>query len=124
MVDSDSIDPRRGRPAAKHLAVYLNDHLAGSLAGLEFAKYLESGGFDAAIVDVAATLRRDIAADRQVLEDVMRYLGVEESRERHAATWLVEKLAELKARWDDPTNGPLRLLEIADASWQRDLPSA
>jgi hypothetical protein len=116
MVNGPSIrSPRPAHSGTKHLAVYLNDHLAGSTAGLELATYLEAGHFGARTADVAATLRRDIAADRHVLEDLMKQLGVEENRARQATAWLGEKVAELKARWDDPADGPLRLLEIAEA---------
>jgi hypothetical protein len=117
MVGGDSIGSHRNRshPATKHLAAYLNDHMAGSVAGLELVRYLENGDFGARVVEVATTLRRDIAADRQLLAELMRQVGAEENHQRQATVWLGEKLAELKARWDDPTDGSLRLLEIAEA---------
>jgi hypothetical protein len=97
------------------LAIYLNDHLAGSLAGLELATYLETVDFPRGAADVAAQLREDIAADRQQLEAIIERLDVKESYPRQVATWLLEKIAELKARWDDRSEGALRLLEILEA---------
>jgi hypothetical protein len=99
----------------KHLATYLNDHLAGSSVALELLEHLESKHAGSEIGRFAAALRADIAADRRELEELMRRLHVDESRTRKASAWLTEKLTELKLRLDDPKGGSLRLLEIFDA---------
>jgi hypothetical protein len=101
--------------AHQELATYLNDHFAGSLAGVELAKYLERGGFGDEVSDTAAALRLEIAADRDVLEGLIRSLGFAPSGTRQAATWLMKKAAELKARWDDPSARGLGLLEMLEA---------
>ena len=101
--------------AEKHIATYLNDHLAGSTAALELLEHLESAHDSAEVVRFAAELRADVAADRQELEALMDRLQVAQSRTRRAAAWLTEKASELKLRWDDRASGALHLLEALDA---------
>lgn len=99
--------------AEKHLSVYLNDHLAGGVAALELLAHLERA--HAEIARVASGLHADVTADHQELETLMRRAGIGASRARQATAWLIEKVAELKVRVDDPTDGALRLLETLEA---------
>ena len=48
-------------------------------------------------------------------QELMQRAGVRQSRPRQAAAWITEKIAELKLRLDDPTDGSLRLLESLEA---------
>lgn len=100
---------------ADYLATYLNDHLSGSEAALELLDHVSTthGGQPAA--RFAAELRGEIAADRQELESLMARLDVPRSHLRTMAAWLSEKLARLKLRADDRSDGPLHLLEVWDA---------
>src|SRR5215212_3329376 len=104
-----------GYMAEKHIATYLNDHLAGSTAALELLEHLESAHAGTEVVRFAAELRADVAADRQELEALMDRLQVAQSRTRRATAWLAEKASELKLRWEDRSGGPLHLLEALDA---------
>lgn len=88
----------------KELNSYLNDHLAGSISALELiAHWVEIqkgeplGGF-------FAEIERQIKADQDTLRDVMRSLGVEESRLRQAGAWAAEKVgrARLIIAGDEP----------------------
>jgi len=101
--------------AEKHIATYLNDHLAGSTAALELLEHLEASHAGTEVARFAAELRAEVAADRGELERLMERLEVSESRTRKATAWLAEKGSELKLRWDDLTGGALRLLEALDA---------
>jgi len=101
--------------ADKHLATYLNDHLAGAVAGLELLEHLETAHAGTDMGRFAAELRADVAADRQELEAVMERLDAGASRTRRASAWLAEKATELKLRLDDPAGGALRLLEALEA---------
>src|SRR5262245_37760811 len=101
--------------ADEHLATYLNDHLACSVAALELLEYIERANPDTPEGQFAAWLRADIAADRQELEALMARLQVAVSRQRKAAAWLAEKLTELKLRLDDPSAGAMRRLEFFEA---------
>lgn len=99
----------------KHIATYLNDHLAGSTVALELLEHLEAAHTSEEVVRFAADLRADVAADRGELEALMDRLQVAQSRTRRAAAWLTEKASELKLRWDDRASGALHLLEALDA---------
>jgi hypothetical protein len=93
--------------ANERLAIYLNDHLAGSVIALEM---LEDLADDPEIAD----LRREILADREVLERILSRTGAEVSQPRQAAAWLTEKLGDVKLYLDDPEQGALRRLEMLE----------
>jgi hypothetical protein len=98
--------------AHRHLDTYLNDHLAGSTAGLEILdRFRTSGGSE----DWASALRDAIVADRHELEKLMQAACVARSALRQTAGWMTEKLAEFKTRLDDPAAGPLQRLELLEA---------
>ena len=93
--------------ANERLAIYLNDHLAGSVIALEM---LEDLADDPELAD----LRREILADRDVLERLLGRTGAEISQPRQAAAWLTEKLGDVKLYLDDPDQGALRRLEMLE----------
>jgi hypothetical protein len=85
------------------LAIYLNDHLAGSTAGVELARRLRGSNeddpqFGPALAEVCA----EIEADREALKAVMDRLGVGQSKIKPLAAVLAERLGRLKL------NGRLR----------------
>ncbi|MGV1049124.1 MAG: hypothetical protein ACOYD4_11440 [Solirubrobacterales bacterium] len=84
------------------LAIYLNDHLAGSAAGVEMARRTRAGNADTEFGEPLGVLCREIEADRESLESVMEELGVTRSRIKPAIGWLAEKLGRVKL------NGQLR----------------
>jgi hypothetical protein len=98
-----------------HLSTYLNDHLAGATAALELLEHLQSWYAGTDVAQTAADLLRDISADVEVLEDVMKRLDVSQSIPRRIAGWIGEKVANLKLKLDDPGAKGLRLLESAEA---------
>lgn len=99
----------------EHLATYLNDHLAGSVAALELLTHLEAAYAGTPVEPFLSELRADVAADSQELEALMGRLHVSENLPRKAVAWLTEKVTQLKLRLDDPTGGALRLLEALEA---------
>ena len=99
----------------KHLATYLNDHLAGSVAALELLSHLCGAYANTDVAEFAERLRADIAADRGQLEELMERLNISRSATRRVSAWVGEKFVELKLRFDDVGAGPLRLLEATDA---------
>jgi hypothetical protein len=101
--------------AHKHLATYLNDHLAGSVAGLELLAQLEGAQGSGEAARVAAVLRAEIEEDQQALQALMERLQITQSPSRRAVAWLGEKMTQLKLRLDDPGEGDLRLLEMLEA---------
>ena len=98
----------------EYLEIYLNDHLAGSVAALELLEHLELAFRDTGVGRFAAELRVDVEQDREELEALMLELGIAESSSRKVTAWLTERVTELKLRWDDG-EGALRLLEAFEA---------
>lgn len=85
------------------LAIYLNDHLAGSTVGVELARRLRGSNegdpeFGPALTEICA----EIEADRETLKEVMDRLGVDQSKLKPLAATLGERLGRLKP------NGQLR----------------
>jgi hypothetical protein len=101
--------------AQKHLATYLNDHLAGSVTLLEMLAHLASAYAGSDVERFARELRNEVIADREELEGLMTKWGVGQSPPRKASAWLAEKFAEVKLRMDDPAGGALHLLEAIEA---------
>lgn len=99
----------------EHLATYLNDHLAGSVAAVKLLEHLETTYRDSPVSPFALALRTDIEADRGELEGLMARLDVTESGPRKATAWLAERVTQLKLRVDDKAGGTLRLLESLEA---------
>ena len=102
----------------EYLAIYLNDHLAGSLIAIEILEHLETEASDS-MPDLPA-LKADIEADRQQLKMLMDRLGITESRVRKLTSWIAEQVTEAKFEADDESRGILRRLERLEAPWYRD----
>lgn len=98
-----------------HLATYLNDHLAGAVAAIELLGHLAAVQAGTALEPVLSEVRAEVASDRQVLEALMARLQITQSRPRQATAWLAEKTTQIKLLLDDPSGGPLRLLEGLEA---------
>lgn len=101
--------------ANDHLATYLNDHLAGSVAALKLLKNIERAYAGKPAAAFVTALRADIEEDKRELESLMRRLQVSESATRKATAWIAERVAQLKLRLDDKARGSLRLLESLEA---------
>jgi hypothetical protein len=84
------------------LAIYLNDHLAGSVAGVETARRARASNEGTEFGAPLAALGAEIESDRETLETVMEELQVTRSRIKPAIGWVGEKLGRLKP------NGQLR----------------
>jgi hypothetical protein len=88
----------------KELGSYLNDHLAGSVSALELIAHWEHVHKGEPLGRFFAETEREIKADQDRLRDVMRSLGVEESKLRQAGAWAAEKVgrARLMIAGDEP----------------------
>jgi hypothetical protein len=82
----------------------LNDHLAGAVAALELLADLREQHKDEPLGKLLGILRGEIEADKEVLREVMRFLGIEESTVRQTGAWAAEKVARmrLKIAGDEP----------------------
>jgi hypothetical protein len=98
---------------SKLLKTYLQDHHAGSTAGLELARRAAGANED---TDYGAELERiagEIAADREALERVMAHLDVSPSRVKDTGAWVFEKVGRLKPNDRLLSYSPLsRVIEI------------
>jgi hypothetical protein len=88
----------------KELDSYLNDHLAGSVGALELLAHWADVHKGETLGNFFAEIEREIEADQDTLRDIMRTLGVEESKVRKAGAWAAEKFgrAQLIIAGDEP----------------------
>ncbi|CAN5500290.1 hypothetical protein BH18VER1_BH18VER1_07640 [soil metagenome] len=80
----------------KNLSIYLNDHLAGSLAALELIEHVASNYPDSHLETFLGELHAEVSADQDVLRDLLNTFEAQESTVRKAGAWLAEKLGEVK----------------------------
>lgn len=80
----------------KLLAIYLNDHLAGAVVGVELAKRCARNNEGTPLGDFLERLRTEVDEDRQSLEDLMATLDVAKSPLKASGAWLAEKVGRLK----------------------------
>ena len=89
-------------PSHVLLAIYLNDHLAGSTGGRDLSRRSAASNGGTPYEPFLSRLAREIVEDRRSLLAIMDALGVRVDRLKAAAAWGGEKLGRLKL------NGQLR----------------
>jgi hypothetical protein len=94
-----------------HLAIYLNDHLAGSTGGVELARRAASNNAGTDYGRVLDDIAREIDEDRATLATLMDRLGVGRDRVKTTAAWLAEKAGRLKPNGHLLSYSPLSRLE-------------
>jgi hypothetical protein len=95
------------------LRIYLRDHHAASLGGLELVKRTLGNNRGTSFEPALERLAGDIEEDRQTLLGVMQRLGVSPDPVKQSAVWAMEKLARLKLNGRVLEYSPLsRLLEL------------
>jgi hypothetical protein len=80
----------------KDLDSYLNDHLAGSISALELIAHWVEAHKGEPLGNFFVEIEREIKADQETLRDVMRALGIEESKLRQAGAWAAEKVGRAR----------------------------
>jgi hypothetical protein len=104
-------------PTGDKLGIYLNDHLAGSTAGLELARRAASNNEGTPYGAVLAEVAAEIAEDRDSLLEVMGRMSVGRDQLKVAGAWGAEKLGRLKLNGSLLSYSPLsRLVEIEGLS--------
>ena len=93
------------------LTTYLNDHLAGAVAGLELLDHLVHLLKEGPAGVELLAIRNEVEEDQKVLQNLLHEIGGAESRVRQAAAWLTEKVGRAKLRFDDAGGGDLHILE-------------
>lgn len=80
----------------KALVIYLQDHLAGSTAGVNLARRIAKSNEDTSVGRTLALVASEIEADREALIKLMQALRIPPSRVKNAGAWLAERAARLK----------------------------
>jgi hypothetical protein len=93
------------------LAVYVNDHLAGSTAGLTLMDDLASRAEGTALAPKLRTLAAEVREDQQLLRETLDRLAAGERRVVQAAAWLGEKVHEKRLALAARNHPALGLLE-------------
>src|SRR2546430_3826036 len=98
-------------PGRQGLHLYLNDHLAGSVAAIEMVDNLIEHHPEDRFGPFFRDLRNEIHADQEKLRDLIRKVGAEESAIRKAGAWLAEKFG--RAKFGDADNS-IELLQALE----------
>lgn len=93
---SDRTEEVRRPPADRLLQIYLNDHLAGSVAGKELVDRCLGNNPDGPLGDFLRRLQGELVEDQTALRGVLESFGGTENLAKEAAGWLAEKLGRLK----------------------------
>jgi hypothetical protein len=80
----------------QYLRIYLNDHLAGAVAGVELAKRVAGNNKGTEFFDELETLRTDIQEDRDRLMKLMNQLDIPQNPVKPPVSWIAEKIGRLK----------------------------
>jgi len=94
----------------KDLDSYLNDHLAGSISALELIAHWADVHKGEPLGSFFVETEREIKADQDTLRDVMRTLGVAESKIRQAGAWAAEKVGRARLMIAGDEQGSLGLV--------------
>lgn len=100
--------------SSKNLALYLNDHLAGSVGARELLAHLSEVYRDQPLGRFFVELDTEVAARQALLRELMRELELAESSVRQTAAWLAEKISRFKLG-SAGANDPLSLFESLEA---------
>jgi hypothetical protein len=86
----------------RHLAIYLNDHLAGATGGVGRARSAREANEGTEFHEPLARICREVEEDRESLLAIMSDLGIDRSRVKVAVAGLAERAGRFKP------NGQLR----------------
>jgi hypothetical protein len=96
---------------AKHLATYMKDHFAGSVAAVELLDHLISSNRGKIHEQIFIQLRQEVGEDQEVLRGLLDDLDSGSGALRNTTAFLSEKLARIKLLLEDPSGGQLARLE-------------
>jgi hypothetical protein len=97
-----------GRPrAGRFLGIYLNDHLAGSTAGVRLARRLAKRHHTLTAGPTLASISREIDEDRAAFLAILERLGVPRRLYKITIGWVAELLARAKTNGRALRRSPL-----------------
>ena len=98
---------------ANYLAIYLNDHFAGSTVGQELSKRAAGQNRGTPLGDFLQKIHEEIAEDRRVLREIMDALDVTEDHIKTIGARVGERIGRLKPNGHLLSYSPLsRLVEL------------
>ena len=97
--------------AKKALEVYLNDHLAGSVAAIEIIDQSREQNEGTELAAFLDSLGAEIRADQEDLRRLMEKLEIGTSPVKQATTWVGEKFSRLKFLTTGGTRPELRSMQ-------------
>ena len=80
----------------KLLRIYLNDHLAGSIAGEELAKRARSNNSGTPLAEYLERFLNELAEEQAVVEGILDSIDATPDRMKQLAAWIAEKAGRLK----------------------------
>jgi hypothetical protein len=95
------------------LSIYLNDHLMGSVAGLELARRARAENEGNPVGEYLAGFVEELSADRTRLKSILQALGLKQDLLKQGSAWVGEKLGRFKLNGRLLSYSPLsRLVEL------------
>ncbi|MDQ3646376.1 MAG: hypothetical protein M3345_05505 [Actinomycetota bacterium] len=80
----------------RFLQIYLNDHLAGSMAGIELIKRSAANNEGTPLGDFWKGLEAEVDSDRAALLEILAAVGGQPDRLKEGTAWIAEKVGRLK----------------------------
>ena len=97
----------------KLVQIYLNDHLAGSVAGHELAKRTLSNNTATPLGDYLIEFMQQLEEEQRIVEDLLDSFETAPDRLKQLAAWIAEKAGRLKLNGQITGYSDLsRLLEV------------
>jgi hypothetical protein len=95
----------------RHLATYLNDHLAGSVAALALIGDMSGAVRDPALKAFLVQLKDEITEEQHVLRIILQANDMKEGTFKKAAAWLGEKASAPKFGGSADDNDSLAIMQ-------------
>lgn len=80
------------------LSIYLQDHLAGAVFGVELVEALEQDHATKALGGLARAWKVEILSDQATLKDIALRIGASSSTVKEIISWISERATRLKLR--------------------------
>jgi hypothetical protein len=96
------------------LFVYINDHIAGSMAALELIDHLIKSHTGQPLESFFLDLQREIKSDQEPLKQLLGKAQQKESVFRKLAAWMTEKFARSKIKIAGEQSGGLGLVQALE----------
>ena len=101
----------------KLLGIYINDHLAGHVAGLELTKRSAASNEGTPLGDYLEQFVAELEEEKVTIERALEEVDADPSRVKTMGAWVAEKAGRLKLNGNVTGYSPLsRLLEIETMS--------